>query len=158
MQGAGAPWLHKKQLPHNCIRSNCPVSSCCPWQLEEQLLPQLCEEQLPWDHASSKSHLWPYEEQPPHDHTRSGWPTTVWGVAATCNCMTHHQAHNYRHMSHATWNLYPSVRGKMGRQKNNSQRKEKEYSPEKKLNETEACNMSQKELRIRIYTVHKPDG
>lgn len=38
----------------------------------------------------------------------------------------------------------------MGRQRNNPQRKENETSPEKELNEMEACNLSEKELRIRV--------
>nr|KAF6378962.1 hypothetical protein mMyoMyo1_009835 [Myotis myotis] len=41
------------------------------------------------------------------------------------------------------------VRPKMGRQRN-PQRNEKEGSPEKQLSDTEACNMSEKEFRLRI--------
>lgn len=49
-----------------------------------------------------------------------------------------------------TWHLDLLVIAKMGRQQNKPQRKEKEESPRKKLNKTEATNMSEKEFRVMI--------
>nr|KAF6360038.1 hypothetical protein mMyoMyo1_010996 [Myotis myotis] len=60
------------------------------------------------------------------------------------------QALCFSHRPHTTWSPDLSMIAKMGRQRNNLQRKEKADCQEKKLNEIETCNMSEKEFRVMV--------